>query len=241
MQLGPLSLRIGRHPREWLLWGAVGPDPLSTEYRPPAICPESEPPPEDVHRVVAAPAESSLRLTPRLADQAVVARPVTSLSLMPRSAATVYVSTPLTVAIETTGGVLVKEYESALPKRTWVGSNTRVGVLCYSSRTSAQLDLAHLRFRPGRAVTALALENESEAVVPLDRVSIPVTQLSLFADAGGRLWTERIGVRIHGDDPLEVKLDEAPPRDAGTTERISGPRVRPHPQLLRRVFSALFS
>ena len=241
-RLGPLTLWIAREPHEWRLAFDLERQPLDPTFSAPAPCePAQIPDDAEVHRVAASGLGDAVVLVPRLADKPVVARPADPFTLLPRSDVSVYVSTPLTVAVETLDEVLLHEVPVFRPKRTWLGANTRTGELCYASTTSAQLQLERLSQRPGRAVTTLRLRNDSDEVLALDRVSLPVTQLSLFADAVGRLWTERVQVRLFdGDRPLEVSLDDAPPADAAAEERVAEPRVPPQPHLLRRVFAALF-
>lgn len=241
-RLGPLTLWVARQSHEWRVAFESTSDAIDPTYGAPTLCdPDEIPVDAALHRVAADGLGETLVLGPRLADKAIVARPSTPFTVLPQGQVSVYMSTPLTVAVETPDGTLLQEVPAFRSKRTWLGANTRAGELCYASTTAARLRLEMISQRPGRVVTTVRVQNDSDRAVALDRVSLPVTQLSVFTDPTGRLWTERVQVRLFsGDEPLDVTLDAAPPPEADATERVAEPRVPPQPQLLRRVFSALF-
>jgi hypothetical protein len=90
-------------------------------------------------------------------------------------------------------------------------------------------------------VTAVEVRNLDSTSLLLERLSVPVPSLSIFAGDDGRMWTEGISVtRGEGSTDLqELRVDEGPPPWAGDTTRLSGPRQSAATQSLIRALSDL--
>jgi len=179
--------------------------------------------PEEQARFGVAKTDSKIELAPRLADRPVVARPAVPFFVPPGEKVDVFLSTPLWVQLSV-GKRALAEFPCARPSDTWFGSNTR-GELSYALRTLLRRNLANVELRPHRAISCLSIENVSKENLALERLSLPVPQLSLFASPTGSLWTEHVSVRNEEDGDLsEVSLGKGPPREAGSGKLIAPPR-----------------
>lgn len=167
-----------------------------------------------------------LLLTPATADRAVIVKSRDPFIVPPDGAVTVFVSSPVWVQIHLEGPRrLLQEEPVRRPSDTWFGPNTMSGDLGYAVRTSVRFDLANVPAEPHRVVSVARIRNHADTPLPLARLRLPLPYLSLFADAGGRLWTEAVSLDRHDDDDLaEIKLGKSAPREAGPCTRVAGPR-----------------
>src|SRR5690625_5517561 len=63
---------------------------------------------------------------------------------------------------------------------TWFGPNTQMGTLCYASKTYTRSSRQEVTPRPHRAVTPVTVRNQSEELLSIDKLSIPVPHLALY-------------------------------------------------------------
>lgn len=241
-RIGPLTLRVQRFAREWRLATERSTDYLDGTVAVAEAEAESdlrEAP--DLLRIGMQGTAGHLHLLPRLADRPVVSRPDAPFRVLGRDEVTLYVSTPLWLAVQTPDASTgLYELPIFRPSDTWFGANTREGDLCYATRTVCRLDLADVPFRPHRAVTAVRIVNRAESPLVLDRVSLPVGNLTLY-DADGALWTESLTLtRLPDEDLAPVTLGKGPPAAAPGATRLAGPREEPPANLMIRAFSQLF-
>lgn len=176
------------------------------------------------------------------ADRPLVVRPESALAVQPGEAVTLFVSTPVWVMLsvsrkrprakgkrseDETEWLRLFEVPAERFSDTWFGPNTRVGELCYATRSSGRLDLADLPQRPHRIVTPVRIENKATDALEFQRVQVPVPQLAVYRDADGALWTNGVTLtRETGGDLAAVRVDATPPRSAaGGMERLSEPRT----------------
>ena len=122
---------------------------------------------------------------------------------------------------------------------TWFGPSTSQGELCYAIRTKARVHLENLPVLAHRVVTAVQLENRTRESFPLERLSLPVPNLSLYADADARLWTQSVSVKLGAGKLAEVDLDPRPPAAAREPELVAGPRTQAQKNVLVRAVNAL--
>ena len=194
-----------------------------------------EEPPEEAERTTLArlPDDAVVHIAPSLADRPVVARPETRFLLQPDERVVLYVTTPLWAAIAI--GAPDRELlvlPTHRPTDTWFGPSTRVGELCYASRTQVRLRREDVTRRPTWALTAVALHNAASSPLLVERLKLPVPSLSLFSDSAGVLWTESVAVRRERDGrTVEVHVERRPPEEAGAIESVApargaGPRNR---------------
>ena len=125
--------------------------------------------------------DAVLRFAPLTADRPVVVRPSQPFYVLARSEACLYLSTPLWLSIRTEPAQrLLLEFPLYRLSDTWFGPSTRVGELCYATRTRASLQPPQPPTPPHRAFTALTLVNRSGDPILLERVNLPAPNLSLF-------------------------------------------------------------
>ena len=186
-----------------------------------------------VHRYAGIPSDT-LTLVPRLADRAVVVRPETPFHLVPGAEAVLFVSTVAWIAVKS-GPTVLWEGPAVRPSDTWFGPDTRTGELCYATRTRARPNADALIGHPGRAVTAIAIENRSSGVALLERMLLPTRRLSVHT-RDGQLWTD--GVRaVRTEDALSDELHVQPLDGLA----LAPPREPSPPGPISRAFSALWS
>ena len=88
--------------------------------------------------------------------------------------------------------------------------------------------------------TPLVIENHGRGPVTLDRISLPVPNLSLYA-AGGRLWTEQLTLEHDGSQGADrARRAKGPPPEAGGGVRVALPRTPTGDNFFVRAFSSLF-
>lgn len=181
LQLERLSLSVRHTAAEcWL------------DYRYAALDPAGEAGPAQSQRFLLSDSEQSVRLTPQLADRAVVVRPMQPTELLPKERATLFVSTVLWARIAV-GQQPLAELASVRLSDTWFGANTRHGELCYASQTRALLKLDNVQLSPFRAITPITINNQGEDNLKLERINVPVPHLTLYCD-GERFWTSALTV-----------------------------------------------
>lgn len=244
VRVGPLEMTVARHEREWRVGLEQDPDALRGDYA--FACPDPglELPDARVqHRFAVADASPEFTITPRLADRSVVVRPARPFSLLAGEEIDVFMSTPVWLAMTLRPKEqVVLDVPTARPSDTWFGTNTREGELCYSSRTSARLELAHVPQRASRAVSVVQLRSRASEPVSLERLHLPTPQLQLFAGADGRLWTQPIQLDLGGPDAAELHFVPGPPSFAADAMPIGAPRRPPlRRQLLVRALSGLWT
>lgn len=215
-QIGPLALAIGRRLYEWRVAWETGTDPLDPRLT--VAIPDdhglldegAERPGHALHRF-AVEGTDTVVLHPMLADRPVVVRPEVPFHLPGGREALVYVSTPVWVRVEI-GGLDLLEIPSLRLRDTWFGPSTRVGELCYASRTNARLR-AELQPRLAtRASTQVRILNRGQVPLTLERLKVPVPSLALYGGEAHGLLTQRLTVIRTAGGATEVELG-APPRD----------------------------
>jgi hypothetical protein len=226
--IGPLTLSIRRLPGEWRLCRQGGghiADSSATRF---AVSGQ----------------DGQLQLLPALADRPVVARPEEPFHIAAHDECTVFVGSPAWVRVATAGppGVLC-EFPIQVPSDTWFGPTTMTGELCYASRTYCRLHYDEIEFRPHRVLSAVTIRNRSRQSLVIQRIMLPAVYLSLFAGAGGTLWTQDITIDQQDEQATSatVKFLDRPHRVAGGAARLLGPRRPAQPTLAMRVLGSLLA
>lgn len=249
--VGPSTLWIYRSARSWHLIHLATNDAIADEasIQPPRPIDETTlslddlSPEAELLRFSFQRTDNRCKITPALADRAVVVRPDIPLYILPGEAVTLFVSTPLWMRIEV-GAMprLLHEVPTFRPTDTWFGPSTREGELCYAVTTVGRLLLSSLPFRLHRAVTPIHVRNRGTDAMHIDRIQLPVQYLSLHEAANHFLWTEAVTLdRQAGGDLAAVRFERHPPAEAGPTKRLRDPRLELHANLIVRTFSSIFN
>lgn len=241
--IGPLRLAIGHLPGEWRIRHLSGDDPLEGTVR---LAEATRPDDFDVDRETVvrfanSDAHPGVSLWPALADRPVVSHPVEPFYVLPGEEARLFVSTPVRLAIRFGTQSYPFELPIVRPSDTWVGSTTGEGQAAYSSRTFCRSRLEDLPFRPHRCVTVVHVHNRAGSPLKLEKISVAVPHLSIYACDDGRLWTQSITLtREEDDDKVGIEISQAPPTEAAGNERLGGPREPVNGHALQRALGALF-
>lgn len=240
-RLGPLHLRLHHGHGEWRLalsHAEENDEPTAAEI----ASQPGELPIDDCERILLARADARLTLKPVLADRPVVVRPRQVVILPGGEETVMYMSTPVSVRLEVgEPPALLREVPLMRQSDTWFGPSTREGELCYSGKTNARHELAEVPLRVHRALTPVRIHNRASSALPLEKISLPVPLLSLYGDAAGYLWTQRVAlVRTSDTDMAALKVEDKPPAEAGQVALVSGPRELQGRGGLVRAFSVLF-
>ncbi len=240
-RIGPLRLHVDHQRREWIVIRGQGPSTDRERSVETEACVRAADPDELVTRYAAGDGVESITITPILPDRAVVTRPQTAITVPARGSVSVMVGSPLWLRIEEAGvNRLLEELPAIAPRLTWFGPNTRVGELCYASRTFGRLRLEDLSVLPHRVVTAIKIINHAEQALTLERLKLPVRRLSLFATPGADFWTEPVVLeRREGRELAELRVSSGPPGEAPDAKLVSGPRDAEGNDMIR-AFGSLF-
>lgn len=242
-RIGPLDLSIGCTPHEWRIAymrdGGTDENQVSWDVSPAALPPLDSP---NLERHAFPVPHGRIRIEPALADRPLVTRPLVPLHIPSGLDATIYVSSPVWVRIATLDPERpLQETATQRASDTWFGPSTREGELCYAGRTHARLSLDELSLRPHRVVTPVTIHNRGRSALLLDRLSLPVPMLSIYASAGGMLWTEALSLAHEENEPLsQVTIGTGAAPQAAKPLLLAGPREQTERNVLVRAFSALF-
>lgn len=240
-RLGAFEMWVRRLAREWQVYKRHGEDPLVADQV--IEVPTSRPEPGDgfeLKRFAFERSEDTLRILPALADRGVVVSPEVAFSIPPREESTVYVSTPVWITLLPGTSEAVMDVPCHRPSDTWFGPNTRVGELAYASRTRATQAFESVTRVPHRAVSVVRIRNRAAGALQVERVMLPVVNLSLFVDTAGHLWTEAVTLEREEDgDFAGMRLGKGPPAEVGQAARVTGPRVEQEKGLSLRAFGSL--
>lgn len=236
-RIGPLSLWITRSDHEWQVAHCWTDDPFDNTYE---TSPDLEIPAKlERRRYLFVENSKRLSLTARVADRPVVARPHQPLIIPAGESATLYVASP--VWVELAVGKSPRAF-AELPtwrmSSTWFGENTLEGTLCYATRSRAILEPRPTR--GPRVVTAVELRNGCDLELRVQRLAMPLPQMSIFCDADGELWTEATRVEHDLDVVAPAQIESSPPREAGPTTLVSRARQDRQQNVLARALAAAF-
>ena len=176
-----------------------------------------------------------------MAPRPVVVTPEEPFLLPAQEEAVLYVSTPVWVRVQVgVPPVQLVEEASHRPSDTWFGASTRVGMLCYATRTRAAIELGELPVSVHRALSVVRIRNLAGSELAVEKVKLPAPNMSLYLTSAGQLWTDEIVLTREQDGELaSVDLEPGPPAAAGGAELLSGPRAKLDKSLLDRTFSGI--
>ncbi len=242
-RVGPTEFWIMRSRLEWRCQRRVGADAEATAlaWQAPADGERPEAAVGQTDRLGLRATGDTIRLTPVMADRPVVVHPEARLHLPRGEELVLYVSTPLWVRVETVDPVrLFVEFPLLRPSDTWFGPTTAQGELCYATRTAARLNVENVIHRPYRVVTAVRIVNRSEETMTIEKLKLPVVNMSVFAAADGRLWTEAVTLEHTAPGAQTgMEVGRQPPEVAGPTAPVAPTRLRPSRNLLVWAFGGI--
>ncbi len=237
--LGPLLLGAERKQREWRFGYEESADGIAASAETNRALDELA----NAGRFVFADPGAAIRLTPALADRPVVTRPLSPLYIAPGEEAMLFVSSPAWVRIEAVApDVELADIPVSRPSDTWFGPSTREGELCYATRTHGRLRLEDLPVQPYRIITPLEITNESKSELKLERVSLPVPYLTIYATDAHDLWTQKVKMRCEDEAQLvTMRIKEQVPSQISGAELVAPPRKQQEEQVIKRALSSLFN
>jgi len=245
---GPSTVFAQRRASDWRLWHETEPDETAVAAELARQVEDDPPEAAPTARFSFAETPDTITVSPALADRPIIVRPESSLSIPPGERVTLYVSSPVWMALQVDvrrpkrgskgpSPSVLTELPSFRPSDTWFGPSTREGELCYAVRTAARSDVADLPLRPHRAVTPVTVQNQAATPLDVARIEAPMPFLSLYADRGGRLWTDGVLFTREPDDDTSVRVTAAAPAGG---KRLAEPRdTRSFGQTISRTFSRL--
>jgi hypothetical protein len=242
-EIGPLQIAVQRLPGEWI----IAHEQIEVQADSPGwrfSYTNSDLREEkwaQISRFVSQSRMEQLTVRPALADRSVVSRPVTPFTVQADEEVTIFVGTPLWFTCRI-GSQEASIFEIPIrrPSDTWFGPSTLEGELCYASRTYGRLNLENITDNPRWAHTQLHIVNRSEAPLLVERISLPVPYLSLYAGTAGVLWTEAVKMSEERDTSLaEFDIEDGPPQVASGAQLVAPPRKHPQKGMLVRAFSVL--
>lgn len=249
-----LTLSISRHPHEWqchYIRTKATDNPTWTsqlaplnEAQQPLVpnSPSHSNSSPTIERYIINESTDLLSIQPKTGDRPFIIRPSLPFSIPGTESTTVYVSTALWIGICI--GKNRQEVASIpiqLPSESWIGPNSMIGELCYASRSAGRLDLNLLPKNPARITTPVFIQNKGDDTLLLERFSLPVPHLSVFAADTGLLWSEPVSLHRDKDpDAGKVSIDNRAPKEAGQAVKISEPRIKPKSNQIAKAVSQLF-
>lgn len=164
---------------------------------------------ENEQRFVFAELPEKLTLQPSLADRPVVCRPVVSVTLLPFQEVTLFVCLPLWVQLRVADETKpLLDIPTVRVCDSWFGPNTREGVISYASQVTEQLDVIPIANNKARAAIEVRIQNQSEQMLTLDKISVPAPNLILYMDPAGQFWTPRITLVRRDNEDAILSIDD---------------------------------
>jgi hypothetical protein len=171
--------------------------------------------------------DGGVSLTPTFPDRPLVVEPDTSFWLLRGGVARIYVRVPLWVHAETLAPerLSLAKIPTVAQSDTWWGTLDN-GELCYWLASTARRALDDAIFQPHLAVCPIQLDNQSSDSLPIEKIALRVSHLSLYVQ-GQRLWADETRLAYRGEtEGAELDVGREAPREAPDAQLIAGPRMR---------------
>lgn len=240
--IGPITLYFKRRLQEWQC-SFERLEPADTNYK--AVSQSALCIPEllTAQRFIFRHSPTAVRLTPKLLERPVVIKTRQPVSIPAGEQNVFYISSPvcIQISLEQPSTPLLELPVQRLSD-TWFGTTTQHGELCYADKTHARHSLAEIPARPHRAVTAVTIENRSDKMLTIDKISIPLPYLALYGRSDGTLWTDPITLQHEGHGSLtRFKIGKELPAGLCSADLLTAPRELPDKHSLVRAFTGIFS
>jgi hypothetical protein len=171
--------------------------------------------------------DGRVSITPIFPDRLVVVRPASELWLLRGAEARIFVPVPLWVHLEALGPhpASLARIPTVVQSDTWWGTFEN-GELCYWLETPAGRSPDDSLFEPHLAVCPLHLLNPFADSLPVEKIALRVSHLSLYAE-GPRLWSDEMRVSYQGEtEGAELEVGGEPPREGRGGRLVLGPRMK---------------
>jgi len=238
-RLGSLNIYLQRQAQQWLMAHEYTTElPKDSQFHSPV---EMIPSHLSCQRFLFKQSPAACQLIPRLMDRPVVVKTLQPVILPPNEQGTFYISSPVSVQLKLLPDLLLHTIPVQRLSDTWFGPSTQVGELCYADKTHARHARTELPQRPHRAITPVTIYNSSSQLLTIDKISIPVPYLALYAMPDGNLWTDPVTLRHEGIQALaHFDTGKLNAIDAAQAELLSAPLVKPERHNLFRAFTDMF-
>lgn len=148
-------------------------------------------------------------LQPALADRSITCKPKVTVTLFPRQQVSLFVGLPLWLQLHMEGiATAILDIPTVRISDSWFGPDTRKGVICYASTNNEQLDLKPTINHGTRASLEVRVNNNSDQILSLDKVSIPVPHLALYVDKDRKFCTRRMTLTREQDENASLAIDD---------------------------------
>lgn len=186
---------------------------------------------------------TTFRLTPTLLERPLVVKTRQPVSIPPGEHCVFYISSPVCIAVSLEHpDTPLLELPVQRLSDTWFGASTQHGELCYADKTQARHNLADIPQRPHRAITAVTIENRSNTMLTIDKISIPLPLLAVYGHHDGNLWTDPITLQHEGESQLtRYKITKDLPAGLSRADLLAEARHQPDKHHFIRAFTGIFS
>ncbi len=148
-------------------------------------------------------------LQPALADRSITCKPKVTVTLFPKQQISLFVGLPLWLQLHMDGvETAILDIPTVRISDSWFGPDTRHGIICYASTNNEQLDLKPTINHGTRATLEVSVKNNSDQILSLDKVSIPVPHLALYVDKEGKFCTRRMTLTSEQDENASLTIND---------------------------------
>ncbi len=177
---------------------------------------------------------------PAFPDRHLVLQPENPFRLLPGAKARIFVRVPVWLQIRVPGkqGGLLGEFPTLILSDTWWGQ-VEDGEIAYWLHITARREAPPSIFLPDRILCPLALENRSQEDLPVEKILLRVSHLSVFRGPGS-LWSDEVRIRYRGEEEgSELEMTGRTPPEAPGANRLAPPRVPTAKGFTARTFARL--
>ena len=177
---------------------------------------------------------------PAFPDRPLVLQPENPFRLLPGARARIFVRVPVWLQVRIPGkeGALLEEFPTLILSDTWWGSFAE-GEIAYWLHITARREATPDIFVPERILCPLALENRSPEDLPVEKILLRVSHLSVFR-AAGSLWADEVKIRYRGEEEgSELEMTGRTPPEAPGATRLASPRIPVARGFTARTFARL--
>ncbi|RKX84516.1 MAG: hypothetical protein DRP57_05730 [Spirochaetes bacterium] len=214
-----------------------------------------EPQPENVSWVhwVISDEPKSVEISPLLPDRPLIVKTESPFFLAAGTEKLIFIGIPIWIAVNSAGKEKIRLLEAPLQilSNTWFG-NFESGELCYWASVRAeqpqvgkpqaeQPQAGQQAQQTLKALCSVRLSNMANESLPVEKMYLPVPNLTLF-NADGRLWTDEVAVSCRGaDEAGQVKFSGKPPENLIHASIAAAPRQKSAKNIFLKSFSSINS